>query len=201
VRAARAQALKVQQTAQEGGEKNMAYGSVSYEPFTSMQAHLRIIGVEEVDGKFEETPKQAKVEFEVLDYEESDDNDGDDIGWSFTDWFGFSRDKKTGVIGISKSAKAKLPNLIKAALYPDGQKVIDNDAFEVEMLKGKEVRARVVRSGKNEDGDHSRIKAESIMPKPRATQRKAIQAEEDKDFEDLDMSEAPDFSNLKEEAS
>jgi hypothetical protein len=35
----------------------MGYGSVSNEPFTSLQAHLRISEVEEVDGRFEDTPK------------------------------------------------------------------------------------------------------------------------------------------------
>jgi len=177
---------------QDGTRKevnDMGYGSVSYEPFTSMQAHLKIAEVEEVDGAFEDTPRQVKCEFEVLGYEESEDDGEEWVGWTFTDWFGFSVDKKTGDVGISKSAKAKLPNIIQAALHPDGQKVIDSGTFEPEMLKGKEVRARAVRSGKNEDGDHSRIKAESLMPKPRGSKlvpvAVAAEAEEDADFKDL----------------
>src|SRR5215217_1054066 len=143
----------------------MGYGAVSYEPFTSQQGHLRIVNVEEVDGAFEDTPKQLQVEFEVLDYEERDDDDGEWIGWTFRDWFGFSVDKKTGSIGISKSPKAKLPNLIKGAL-PNGKQLIERGEFEPSMLMDTEIRARVARSGKHEDGDHSRIKAETIMGKP-----------------------------------
>jgi len=63
-----------------------------------------------------------------------------------------------------------------------------------------EIRSRVARSGKHEDGDHSRIKAESIMPKPRRSQPKQDADLEDVDVESLDM-EAPDFSDLKDEAS
>lgn len=153
------------------------YGSVSYEPFTSLQAHLKIVDVEETDGKFEDTPKQVQLEFEVLDYEESADDDGAWIGWTFRDWFGFSLDKKTGAIGISKSPKAKLPNLIKATV---GEKVIDRGEFDPPMLKDHEIRARVVRSGKNEDGDHSRIKGDSIMPKPKRPRQ-------DRDLEGIDV--------------
>jgi hypothetical protein len=174
----------------------MGYGTVDFEPFTSQQAHLKIFEVEEVDGKFEDTPRQVRVEFEVLDYEESDDDDREWVGWKFTDWFGFSANKKTGDVGISKSPKAKLPNLIKAAL-PNGKQLIERGEFEPNMLLNAEVRARVARSGKNEDGEHSRLKAETIMGKPKP--RKEVEAEEDKDFEGIDMSEAPDFSNLGEE--
>jgi hypothetical protein len=60
-----------------------------------------------------------------------------------------------------------------------------------------EIRSRVARSGKHEDGDHSRIKAETIMPKPRRP--KQDQDLEGIAVESLGMSEAPDFSNLKEE--
>jgi hypothetical protein len=172
----------------------MGYGNVSYEPFTSQQAHLRIIDVDETDGKFEETPKEVMCEFKVLNYEESEDDNGAWIGWTFRDWFGFVRDKKTGEIGISKSPKAKLPNVIKATV---GQEVIDRGEFESPMLMDHEIRAKVVRSGKNEDGDHSRIKAESIMPKPR-------RPKQDRDLEGIDVEslddapEAPDYSDLKE---
>ena len=174
----------------------MGYGAISYEPFTRQQAHLKIIDVEEVEGKFEDTPKQVQVEFEVLGYEESDDDDGEWISHTFREWFGFSVEKKTGNIGISQSPKAKLPNLIKVTL---GKEYTSNGKFEPSMLMDHEIRARVARSGKNEDGDHSRVKAETIMGKPKP--RKEVEAEENKDFGDLDMSEAPDFSNLGEETS
>jgi len=81
--------------------KSMGYGAVTFEPFTSQQAHLKIIDVEETDGKFEDTPKQVQVEFKVLDYEESEDDDREWVDWTFKDWFGFAVDKKTGTIGIS----------------------------------------------------------------------------------------------------
>jgi hypothetical protein len=176
----------------------MGYGNVSYEPFTSLQAHLKISEVEEVDGKFEDTPRQVQCEFTVLDYEESDDDNGAWIGWTFRDWFAFSVDKKTGDIGISKSPKAKLPNLIKSAL-PNGKQLIEKGEFETSMLAEAEIRSKVVRSGKNEDGDHSRLKAETIMGKPKRPKQDADL--EGVDVESLDMSEAPDFSPLKEEAS
>ena len=113
------------------------------------------------------------------------------MGWTFRDWFAFSVDKKTGAIGISKSPKAKLPNLIKAALDPDGQKVIDNGTFEPGMLMDKEIRAKCVRSGKNEDGDHTRIKAESMMKKPKTS--KKDRDLEDIDVENLDIPEPPNW--------
>jgi hypothetical protein len=168
----------------------MGYGAVSYEPFTSMQAHLRITDVEEVEGKFEEAPLQVQCEFKVLDYEESEDDDGAWLDWTFRDWFAFSVDKKTGGIGISKSPKAKLPNLIKAVL-PDGQQVIDRGEFESSMLMNGECRARVVRSGKNEDGDHSRIKADSLMPRPKRS--KKDRDLEEVDVENLDIPEPPNW--------
>src|SRR5215208_6750866 len=171
----------------------MGYGAVTYEPFVSQQAHLKIVAVEETEGKFEDTPKQVQVEFSVLDYEESDDN-GEWLDWNFRDWFGFAVDRKTGDIGISQSPKAKLPNLIKATL---GKEFTSNGKFEPDMLVGHEIRARVARSGKDESGDHSRIKAETIMQKPRRP--KQDQDLEGIDVESLDMSEAPDFSNLEEE--
>jgi hypothetical protein len=174
----------------------MGYGSVSYDPFTSQQAHLKIIGVDEIDGKFEDTPLQAQVEFKVLDYEESDDDNGEWIGWTFRDWFGFTVEKKTGNVGISKSPKAKRPNLIKGAL-PNGEQVIKRGEFESSMLMDREVRSKVVRSGKNEDGDHSRLKAETIMGKPKRP--KKDQDLEGVDVENLDIPEAPDFSNIEEE--
>jgi len=176
----------------------MGYGSVSNEPFTSLQAHLRISEVEEVDGRFEDTPKQVQCEFTVLDYEESDNDNGAWIGWTFRDWFGFSVDKKTGAVGISRSTKAKLPNLIKSAL-PNGEQLIKRGEFEPSMLMDGEIRSKVVRSGKNEDGDHSRLKAETIMGKPKRPKQDADL--EGVDIESLDMSEAPDFSHLKEAAS
>jgi hypothetical protein len=173
----------------------MGYGNVSYEPFTSLQAHLKISDVEEVDGKFEDTPKQVMCEFTVLGYEESEEDDGAWLGWKFRDWFGFSVDKKTGAIGISKSAKAKLPALIKGAL-PDGEQIIARGEFEPSMLMNSEIRSRVARSGKNEDGDHSRLKAETIMPKPKRPKQDADL--EGIDVEGLDM-EPPDFSSIKGE--
>jgi hypothetical protein len=172
----------------------MGYGAVTYEPFTSQQAHLKIIDVDETDGKFEDAPKQVQVAFEVLEYEESEDDNGEWIGWTFRDWFGLSVEKKTGNIGISQSPKAKLPNLIKATL---GKEFTSNGKFEPSMLMDHEIRARVARSGKDESGDHSRIKAETIMQKPRRP--KQDQDLEGIDVESLDMSEAPDFSNLEEE--
>jgi hypothetical protein len=179
----------------------MGYGAVTYEPFTSQQAHLKIIGVDEVDGKFEDTPRQVMCEFEVLGYEEQDDDNGEWIGWTFRDWFAFSVDKKTGTIGISQSPKAKLPALIKFAL-PNGKRLIEHGEFEPVMLMDAEIRSRVARSGKNEDGDHSRLKAETIMGKPKRPRQDADL--EDVDVESLDMGdqpEAPDFSGIKEEVS
>jgi hypothetical protein len=67
------------------------------------------------------------------------------------------------------------------------------------MLAEAEIRSKVVRSGKNEDGDHSRLKAETIMGKPKRPKQDADL--EGVDIESLDMSEAPDVSHLKEEAS
>jgi hypothetical protein len=176
----------------------VAYGAVSYEPFTSLQAHLKIIDVEEVDGAFEDTPRQLRIEFKVLDYEESEDDGDTWINWTFRDWFGFSRDKKTGEIGISKSTKAKLPNLIKATL---GKEVIERGEFDPPMLMDHEIRARVARSGKHEDGDHSRVKSDSIMPKPKRPKQDRDLEDVDVENLDTDASEAPDFSDLEEEAS
>src|SRR5215216_4319962 len=175
--------------------KSMGYGAVTFEPFTSQQAHLKIIDVEETDGKFEDTPKQVQVEFKVLDYEESEDDGREWVDWTFKDWFGFAVDKKTGTIGISQSPKAKLPNLIRATL---GKEFTSNGRFEPSMLMDHEIRSRVAKSGKHEDGDHSRIKAESIMRSPRRPKQDADL--EDVDVESLDM-EAPGFSDLKDEAS
>jgi len=171
----------------------MGYGAITYEPFTSMQAHLKILTSEEVDGKFEDTPKQVMCEFEVLDYEESDEDDGKWIGHKFRDWLAFAVDKNTGKIGISKSTKAKLNRVITATL---GKEYTHNGDFEPNMLEGHEIRSRVARSGKDEDGNHSRIKAETVMPKPKRPKQDADL--EDVDVESLDMSQAPDFSNLEE---
>jgi hypothetical protein len=186
------------QVRREKEVKNMGYGTIDYEPFVSKQAHLKITEIEEVDGKFEDTPLQLQCDFEVLDYEEADEDEGAWIGHTFRDWFGFSADKN-GNIGISGSYKAKLPCLIKSALPTNGKQLIDSGKFESNQILDGEIRSQVVRSGKNRDGNHSRLVAESIMPKPKRPKQDADL--EGVDVESLDMSQAPDFSNLKEEAS
>jgi hypothetical protein len=170
----------------------MGYGAIEHEPFVSMQALLKIVGSEERDSKFEDTGKEVEAELKVLTYEEQDDDDGAYIGHQFRDWFGFKKDEKSGRIGVAKSSK--LGNLIKATL---GEEVIDRGTFEPKDLEGVRIRARVVRSGKNEDGNYSRIKWDSIMPPPKS--KKSSEAEDlnGVDVESLDMGPgAPDFSDL-----
>jgi len=182
----------------------MGYGEVEYTPFTSMLATLEIIDAEEVDGKFEDTPKQVQVEIRVVDYEESEEDGGAWIEHTFRDWLAFSVDKTTGRIGISKSPKAKLRAVIRNTL---GEGVITRGEFEPEKLIGQLFRSRVVRSGKHEDGSNSRIKAETVGPPSKRPKKDADL--EGVDAESLDMGrqqkadnpEAPDFSDLKEEAS
>ena len=173
----------------------MGYGAIEHEPFVSMQALLKVVGSEERDSKFEDTGKEVEAELMVLSYEEQDDDDGAYIGHQFRDWFGFKKDEKSGRIGVAKSSK--LGHLIKATL---GEEVIDRGTFEPKNLEGAGIRARVVRSGKNEDGNYSRIKWNSIMPPPKS--RKANEDLDSVDVETLKMdSEPPDYSDLREEAS
>jgi hypothetical protein len=170
----------------------MGYGAIEHEPFVSMQALLKIVGSEERDSKFEDTGKEVEAELKVLTYEEQDDDDGAYIGHQFRDWFGFKKDEKSGRIGVAKNSK--LGNLIKATL---GEGVIDGGTFEPKDLEGVRIRARVVRSGKNEDGNYSRIKWDSIMPPPKS--KKSNEDLDGVDVENLDMGpHAPDFSDLSE---
>jgi len=162
----------------------MGYGAIEHEPFVSMQALLKIVGSEERDSKFEDTGKEVEAELKVLTYEEQDDDDGAYIGHQFRDWFGFKKDERSGRIGIAKNSK--LGNLIKATL---GEEVIDRGTFEVEDLEGVRIRARVVRSGKNEDGNYSRIKWDSIMPPPKSKQSNA-------DLEGADVDDLPGIEAL-----
>jgi hypothetical protein len=166
----------------------MGYGAIEHEPFVSMQALLKIVGSEERDSKFEDTGKEVEAELKVLTYEEQDDDDGAYIGHQFRDWFGFKKDERSGRIGIAKNSK--LGNLIKATL---GEEVIDRGTFEVEDLEGVRIRARVVRSGKNEDGNYSRIKWDSIMPPPKSKQSNADP--EGADVDDLPGIEALDVAS------
>lgn len=170
----------------------MGYGAIEHEPFVSMQALLKIVGSEERVSKFEDTGKEVEAEIKVLTYEEQDDDDGAYIGHQFRDWFGFKKDEKSGRIGIAKSSK--LGNLIKATL---GEEVIDRGTFEPKDLEGVRIRAQVVRSGKNEDGNYSRIKWNSIMPPPRSKNSSEAEDLDGVDVENLDMGpDAPDFSDL-----
>ena len=146
----------------------MGYGAIEHEPFVSMQALLKVVGSEERDSKFEDTGKEVEAELVVLSYEEQDEDDGAYIGHQFRDWFGFKKDERSGRIGIAKNSK--LGNLIRATL---GEGVIDRDAFEPKDLEGVSIRARVVRSGKNEDDNYSRIKWNSIMPPPKSKKQDA----------------------------
>jgi hypothetical protein len=166
----------------------MGYGAIEHEPFVSMQALLKIVGSEERDSKFEDTGKEVEAELKVLTYEEQDDDDGAYIGHQFRDWFGFKKDERSGRIGVAKNSK--LGNLIKATL---GEEVIDRGTFEVEDLEGVRIRARVVRSGKNEDGNYSRIKWDSIMPPPKSKQSNADP--EGADVDDLPGIEALDVAS------
>jgi hypothetical protein len=170
----------------------MGYGAIEHEPFVSMQALLKIVGSEERDSKFEDTGREVEAELMVLKYEDQDDDDGAYIGHQFRDWFGFKKDERSGRIGVAKNSK--LGNLIKATL---GEDVIDRGTFEPKHLEGSCIRARVVRSGKNEDGNYSRIKWDSIMPP--AKSKKSNADLEGVDVENLDMGpDAPDFSDLSE---
>jgi hypothetical protein len=172
----------------------MGYGAIEYEPFVSMQAHLKITASEEVPGRFDDAPVQVQVDLEVLDYEESEDDGGKWIGHTFRDWLSFAVDKNTGKIGISKSKKAKLTRVIIATI---GEEYTHNGKFEPPMLSGHELRSRVARSGKDEDGNHSRLKAETVMPKPKRPKKDADL--EGVDVESLDMSEAPDILKPSDE--
>jgi hypothetical protein len=177
----------------------MGYGAIEHEPFVSLQALLKVVGSEERDSKFEDTGKEVELELKVLNYEESDDDEGAYIGHQFRDWFGFKKDERSGRIGVAKSSK--LGNLVKATL---GEEVIDNGTFEPKDLEGVRIRAQVVRSGKNEDGNYSRIKWNSIMPPRKGTSngKKPDADLEGIDVENLDMGpDAPDFSDLRQEAS
>jgi hypothetical protein len=170
----------------------MGYGAIEHEPFVSMQALLKIVGSEERDSKFEDTGKEVEAELMVLSYEEQDDDDGAYIGHQFRDWFGFKKDERSGRIGVAKNSK--LGNLIKATL---GKEVVDRGTFEPKNLEGVCIRARVVRSGKNEDGSYSRIKWDSIMPPPKS--KKSSEDLNGVDVENLDMGpDAPDFSDLSQ---
>ena len=170
----------------------MGYGAIEHEPFVSMQALLKIVGSEERVSKFEDSGKEVEAEIKVLTYEEQDDDDGAYIGHQFRDWFGFKKDEKSGRIGIARSSK--LGNLIKATL---GEGAIDRGTFEPKDLEGVRIRAQVVRSGKNEDGNYSRIKWNSIMPPPKSKKSGEAEDLEGVDVENLDMGpDAPDFSDL-----
>ena len=109
----------------------MGYGVIEHEAFVSMRALLKIVRAEEVEGQYEEKPVQAEVEFKVLNYEESDEDDGAYIGHQFRDWFAFKKDERTGQIGIGSGTK--LHNLIDAALGADAFRT----EFDVEDLVGK----------------------------------------------------------------
>jgi hypothetical protein len=143
----------------------MGYGAIEHDPFVSLQALIKIVDAEEQDGKFEETPLELKTELRVLTYEEQDEDDEAYIGHDFVYRFGFKKEQKSGRIGIVKSSK--LGNLIKATV---GEEVIDRGTFEAADLIGQKFRAQIVRSGKNEDGPHSRVKWNTMMPAPKRGQ-------------------------------
>jgi len=167
----------------------MGYGVIEHEAFVSMRALLKIVRAEEVEGHYEEKPVQAEVEFKVLNYEESDEDDGAYIDHQFRDWFAFKKDEKTGQIGIGSGTK--LHNLIDAALGADAFRT----EFDVEDLVGKQIRAQVIRSGKNQDGKYSRVKWDNISPPPRKRESKA--ARESKDDGGADVDDLPGIEALE----
>jgi|SRR5829696_7765795 len=169
----------------------MSYGIIEPEAFTSMMALLRITSAEEVEGKFEDTPRQTAVEVEVLSYQEQDEDDAARIGHMFQDWASFRKDTRTGRIGIAYGGK--LWNLIAATL---GEECARRGEFSPEQLVGKEFRAQVVGSGQNFDGKYSRLKWDNIWKAPQPKARpKVSRVEEDSSYAEGE-DEPPDFSGL-----
>jgi hypothetical protein len=168
----------------------MGYGVIEHEAFVSMRALLKVVRADEVEGQYEEKPVQAEVEFKVLNYEESDEDDGAYIGHQFRDWFPFKKDEKSGQVGIGSGSK--LHNLIDAALGADAFRT----EFDVDDLLGKQIRAQVIRSGKNQDGKYSRVKWDNISPPPRKKVKAGSGAEDDggPDVDDLAGIEALDVT-------
>src|ERR671911_382078 len=109
----------------------MSYGIIEPEAFTSMMALLRITSAEEVEGKFEDTPRQTAVEVEVLSYEEQDEDDAARIGHKFQDWASFKKTTRPGRIGTPCGG-----NLWNLTAPPWGEGCARRGEFSPEDLVG-----------------------------------------------------------------
>jgi hypothetical protein len=157
----------------------MGYGMIEHDAFESMMAVLEIVDAADVEGKFDDTPRQVEAEHEVVSYIEDDEGD-DFIGHQFRDWYAFKRNKKTGKVGIGPNTK--LHNLIRATL-PEGY--LEKKEFDPADLVGKRFRAQVYVP---EGSKYSRIKWDNIgaLPpkrRPKATPAAPIEYDDDKDLE------------------
>ena len=71
-------------------EKYVGRGFVEHEPFTSIRALLEITAAEDDFGEYKgERQEKVQAELKVIEYEESDEREGD----TFRDWFPYKAGK------------------------------------------------------------------------------------------------------------
>jgi len=150
------------------------------DPIEAMRATLRVETAEVVDGKYPDERTGAKkqqfaTELTVLS------GAGVRDGETFPEWFGFipSKDLTTA---------SKAGELVKATLGKDSKAETFDEVAEA--LVGKTFRARLVRSGKDQDGPYTRVKHGTIGPAEAANDdgagNSSAEAEDDEeDFENL----------------
>ena len=118
---------------------------VEHEAFESMRALLEILESEDYAGKNTKTGEafeKVNLELRVVDYEESDEDEGEWIGATFSDGAYYKEDR-AGNFGVPPAGK--LPNYIKSS---KGEEYFDEikkglRQFEPEdLIKGR-VRAQV----------------------------------------------------------
>jgi len=150
------------------------------DPIEAMRATLRVETAEVVDGKYPDERTGAKkqqfaTELTVLS------GAGVRDGETFPEWFGFipSKDLTTA---------SKAGELVKATLGKDSKAETFDEVAEA--LVGKTFRARLVRSGKDQDGPYTRVKHGTIGPANEAggAEENGVgnsSAEDDEDFENI----------------
>jgi hypothetical protein len=143
------------------------FGYVENELFLSQRAMLELesVSIERGEDKRTGDPYAAlEVEHRVLEYEESDEMEGE----TFSDRYYFKKGKnpRTGKTVFGFKDNSKIGKLLPAALGEQTWEALKSGKQKLnpDDLVGKRIWARVTRSGLEEDGDYSAVDWKSIGP-------------------------------------
>jgi len=173
-------------------EKYVGRGFVEHEPFTSIRALLEITAAEDDFGEYKgERQEKVQAELKVIEYEESDEREGD----TFRDWFPYKAGKNAAgeaVFGIKENSK--LGNLVRSCKnesYLQSIRTGKSD-FDPADLIGRRFYAQVEES---QNGKYSRIAWKTIAPVVKKKTTKQKQAESFEPGDDLPSDDATSDEN------